>query len=210
MRVAVIGTATSDWSPAPVWRRSATTWSAWTTTRRRSRSSARAGSRSTSPPGGPGGQTRRAGPAALHDRRGRGGPGRRGDLHLREHPAPPGRRGGSQLRRAGDAPDRRARHQDTLLVEKSTVPVQTGQWIQKTLARYAKRPGLTFDVASNPEFTREGMAVEDFLHPDRLVPRRGQPPGGGAPPRPLRPHRGGRFACPVHPDCRVDRPCRSS
>ncbi|HEX7547384.1 MAG TPA: NAD(P)-binding domain-containing protein, partial [Candidatus Methylomirabilis sp.] len=54
---------------------------------------------------------------------------------------------------------------DTIITEKSTVPVQTGQWIEKTLAIYKKRPGIAFDVASNPEFTREGMAVEDFLHP---------------------------------------------
>jgi UDPglucose 6-dehydrogenase len=94
---------------------------------------------------------------------------------------------------------------DTLLVEKSTVPVQTGARIQQTLAVYGKGKGVTFDVASNPEFTREGMAVEDFLHPDRLVL-------GVAAPRAealLRvlyaPIVEGRFRCPIHPDCRQDR-----
>jgi len=94
---------------------------------------------------------------------------------------------------------------DTLLIEKSTVPVQTGQWIQKTLAVYAKRPGLTFDVASNPEFTREGMAVEDFLHPDRIVVGVASPRAEAVLRALYAPIVEGRFACPIHPDCRVDR-----
>ncbi len=55
-----------------------------------------------------------------------------------------------------------------LIVEKSTVPVQTGKWIKKTVERY-NRANIPFDVASNPEFLREGSAVNDFLHPDRIV-----------------------------------------
>jgi UDPglucose 6-dehydrogenase len=55
-----------------------------------------------------------------------------------------------------------------LIVEKSTVPVQTGKWVKTTIERYNPRK-ITFDVASNPEFLREGSAVDDFLKPDRIV-----------------------------------------
>ncbi|OYD15901.1 UDP-glucose 6-dehydrogenase [candidate division WOR-3 bacterium JGI_Cruoil_03_51_56] len=55
-----------------------------------------------------------------------------------------------------------------LIVEKSTVPVQTHKWIRTTIERY-NRTGTPFDVASNPEFLREGSAVNDFLNPDRIV-----------------------------------------
>ncbi len=55
-----------------------------------------------------------------------------------------------------------------LIVEKSTVPVQTGKWIRKTIERYQGK-SVPFDVASNPEFLREGSAVTDFLSPDRIV-----------------------------------------
>jgi UDPglucose 6-dehydrogenase len=55
-----------------------------------------------------------------------------------------------------------------LLVEKSTVPVQTGERIQRTLADM-KITHEMIEVASNPEFLREGSAVEDFSNPDRVV-----------------------------------------
>ena len=55
-----------------------------------------------------------------------------------------------------------------LIIEKSTVPVETGHWIERTLQRHVKA-GVEFDVASNPEFLREGTAVHDFLYPDRIV-----------------------------------------
>src|SRR5438105_3027867 len=56
-----------------------------------------------------------------------------------------------------------------LIVEKSTVPAQTGQQLKRTLEVYCRNAGVEFRVASNPEFLREGSAVEDFLHPDRIV-----------------------------------------
>lgn len=55
-----------------------------------------------------------------------------------------------------------------LIVEKSTVPVRTSQWIKRTIGLF-NRGGIEFDVASNPEFLREGSAVEDFMNPDRIV-----------------------------------------
>jgi UDPglucose 6-dehydrogenase len=55
-----------------------------------------------------------------------------------------------------------------LVVEKSTVPVRTGLHVKAVISKYAKK-GADFDVASNPEFLREGSAVEDTLNPDRIV-----------------------------------------
>jgi UDPglucose 6-dehydrogenase len=55
-----------------------------------------------------------------------------------------------------------------VVIEKSTVPVYTSQWIRTIITRDGTDPSL-FDVASNPEFLREGTAVTDFLYPDRIV-----------------------------------------
>jgi UDPglucose 6-dehydrogenase len=55
-----------------------------------------------------------------------------------------------------------------VIVEKSTVPVYTNEWIRRVIERNGVSREL-FDVASNPEFLREGTAVVDFLHPDRIV-----------------------------------------
>jgi UDPglucose 6-dehydrogenase len=56
-----------------------------------------------------------------------------------------------------------------LVVEKSTVPARTGLELRRALNAYSRNGDLTFRVASNPEFLREGTAVEDFFHPDRIV-----------------------------------------
>ncbi|HLX85281.1 MAG TPA: UDP-glucose/GDP-mannose dehydrogenase family protein [Terriglobales bacterium] len=55
-----------------------------------------------------------------------------------------------------------------VVVEKSTVPVYTSEWIRTIIQRNGADPSL-FDVASNPEFLREGTGVTDFLYPDRIV-----------------------------------------
>jgi UDPglucose 6-dehydrogenase len=55
----------------------------------------------------------------------------------------------------------------TVIITKSTVPVGTGQKVEETIRRI--RPDADFDVASNPEFLREGSAIEDFRRPDRIV-----------------------------------------
>src|SRR6201984_1308289 len=55
-----------------------------------------------------------------------------------------------------------------VIVDKSTVPVKTGEKVAESIKRY-NRPGAKFDVASNPEFLREGCGVADLMHPDRIV-----------------------------------------
>jgi UDPglucose 6-dehydrogenase len=55
-----------------------------------------------------------------------------------------------------------------VIIEKSTVPVYTNEWIRRVIERNGV-PRDAFDIVSNPEFLREGTAVEDFLHPDRIV-----------------------------------------
>ena len=63
-----------------------------------------------------------------------------------------------------------ARHINSykVIVEKSTVPVYTNEWIHRVMHRHGVQPD-SFDVVSNPEFLREGTAILDFLHPDRIV-----------------------------------------
>ena len=55
-----------------------------------------------------------------------------------------------------------------VIVDKSTVPVKTGEKVADTIQRYS-RTGVEFDVVSNPEFLREGCALTDLMEPDRIV-----------------------------------------
>jgi UDPglucose 6-dehydrogenase len=55
-----------------------------------------------------------------------------------------------------------------LIIEKSTVPVNTHQWVKTVIKRDLKKD-IKFDVASNPEFLKEGSALDDFMNPDRIV-----------------------------------------
>jgi UDPglucose 6-dehydrogenase len=55
-----------------------------------------------------------------------------------------------------------------IIVNKSTVPIGTGDWVAEIVARHQPQP-IEFAVVSNPEFLREGSAVHDFMYPDRIV-----------------------------------------
>jgi UDPglucose 6-dehydrogenase len=62
----------------------------------------------------------------------------------------------------------RALERYTVVVNKSTVPVGTGEFVREVIERHQRQP-VPFDVVSNPEFLREGSAIEDTLRPDRIV-----------------------------------------
>jgi UDPglucose 6-dehydrogenase len=87
-----------------------------------------------------------------------------------------------------------------LVIEKSTVPVQTGGQLQKHLSVHS-RNGLSYDVASNPEFLREGSSVEDFLHPDRIVIGVDSGRAENLLRQIYEPIIRQSFACPIHADC---------
>ncbi|MFH1577869.1 MAG: UDP-glucose/GDP-mannose dehydrogenase family protein, partial [Candidatus Omnitrophota bacterium] len=55
-----------------------------------------------------------------------------------------------------------------IIVGKSTVPVETGEWIRRTILMHNRRK-VGFSIVSNPEFLREGSAIKDTLHPDRII-----------------------------------------
>ncbi len=87
-----------------------------------------------------------------------------------------------------------------LIVEKSTVPVQTGAQLRKHLGIHRTRQ-LNYDVASNPEFLREGSAVDDFLHPDRIVIGVESKHAEELLREIYEPIIRQKFACPIHQDC---------
>ncbi|MBI4670828.1 MAG: UDP-glucose/GDP-mannose dehydrogenase family protein [Chloroflexi bacterium] len=84
---------------------------------------------------------------------------------------PSGVDGEADLKYIRTAVESIARHLDgyTVIVNRSTVPVGTGDSTAQTLIERGKKQGVDFQVVSNPEFTREGSAVYDFLNPDRVV-----------------------------------------
>ena len=87
-----------------------------------------------------------------------------------------------------------------LVIEKSTVPVQTGQQLKRQLQRYAS-PDLHSDLVSNPEFLREGSAIEDFLHPERIVIGVEREEVAAKLQEIYRPVLEQTFTCPVHSQC---------
>jgi UDPglucose 6-dehydrogenase len=91
-------------------------------------------------------------------------------------------------------------HGYRLVIEKSTVPVQTAKRLRKHLATYNVN-GLDFDVVSNPEFLREGSAVADFFHPDRIVVGVESPRAVALMKEIYRPVLKSPTTCPVHSQC---------
>jgi UDPglucose 6-dehydrogenase len=85
-----------------------------------------------------------------------------------------------------------------LVIEKSTVPVQTGQQLKRALEVYGRNAEAKFQVVSNPEFLREGTAVLDFMHPDRIVVGVQEESAGRQMREIYRPILEKKFVCPVH------------
>jgi UDPglucose 6-dehydrogenase len=85
-----------------------------------------------------------------------------------------------------------------LVVEKSTVPARTGLELSRALAAYSRGGNVRFRVASNPEFLREGTAVYDFFHPDRIVVGVEDPAAAEELREIYRPILQKQFSCPIH------------
>jgi len=85
-----------------------------------------------------------------------------------------------------------------LVIEKSTVPVRTGEQLRRALQVYGRASDARFQVVSNPEFLREGSSVCDFLHPDRIVVGVDEPPAAEKMREIYRPILERNFNCPVH------------
>jgi len=85
-----------------------------------------------------------------------------------------------------------------LVIEKSTVPARTGLELSRALSAYSRNGNVKFRVASNPEFLREGTAVGDFFHPDRIVVGVEDPSSAAELREIYRPILEKSFHCPVH------------
>lgn len=83
-------------------------------------------------------------------------------------PTPPGEDGSADLKYVLGVADQLGQFLEDykVIVDKSTVPVGTAEKVKGAIAKHAK---VEFDVVSNPEFLREGVAVEDFMKPDRVI-----------------------------------------
>jgi UDPglucose 6-dehydrogenase len=92
-----------------------------------------------------------------------------------------------------------------LVIEKSTVPVQTGAQLRRHLSVLSTN-GSKYDVASNPEFLREGSSVADFLHPDRIVVGVESTRAEAVLREIYEPILRQSFTCPLHSDCRQAKP----
>jgi len=85
-----------------------------------------------------------------------------------------------------------------LVIEKSTVPARTGLELSRALAAYSKNTSVKHRVASNPEFLREGTAITDFFHPDRIVVGVEDPSAAAELREIYKPILEKSFRCPVH------------
>ena len=85
-----------------------------------------------------------------------------------------------------------------LVIEKSTVPARTGVELRRALTAYSRNSAIQFRVASNPEFLREGTAVLDFFHPDRVVVGVEEEISAAELREIYRPILERKFNCPVH------------
>jgi UDPglucose 6-dehydrogenase len=84
---------------------------------------------------------------------------------------PPDRRGGADLTALKAAAEGIGKNlvDNLVVVNKSTVPIGTGDLVSEIVTASRPDEAITFSVVSNPEFLREGSAVNDFMHPDRIV-----------------------------------------
>ena len=106
--------------------------------------------------------------ARLHHRAARRRPSVRRHLHRRRHPAAESGETDLSHVEAVAAEIGRVMDRYKVVVNKSTVPVGTGELVREVIVRHQPHP-VEFDVVSNPEFLREGSAIEDILRPDRIV-----------------------------------------
>lgn len=95
----------------------------------------------------------------------------------------------------------RAVNSSTLVVVRSTVPVQTGEQLEHLLMVYRSNADVTFTVAANPQFLREGTAVEDFFHPGRILIGVNDLRSEKILREIYRPLLEQTFPCPIHQEC---------